>query len=195
MYDYFKANCGVVNGENNAVFHRNIKVSLLNILRWQRSNRNQGVTMIMKSNLSLNWLELYQKAKGRWYLAGASTQTQTINHDKYISSNFWGYVKDTLQCKGKILPPLTDPSVSTNSKTLACINPSKIYCIIHWIHSSSASQTSFVSKPATYRQIVNAIRQMNSSGSTCASNSNNSERLALSYHTHGMEKSLHSSDS
>ena len=96
------------------------------------------------------------------------TQGQTINHGKYISRNFWRYVKNFLQYEAKTLPSF-DKSICFNyfKTAFAPSNPNEIFSIPHWIPSFSPPQLSFTRRLPTYRNITSVIRKMKSSSSPC----------------------------
>ena len=93
---------------------------------------------------------------------------ESFNHDKYITRNFWGYVKNVLNRKDTSLPSfsMTD-CFSYFSKSLAKINPNKLFHLPSWIPKLSDPQVQFNLDPPTYQQITNIVRKMKSSGSPC----------------------------
>ena len=93
---------------------------------------------------------------------------ESFNHDKYLRRNFWSYVKNILNKKVTSLPSfnMTD-CFYYFSKSLAKINPSKLFAIPSWIPKLSDPQVQFNLDPPTYQQITNIVRKMKSSGSPC----------------------------
>ena len=92
----------------------------------------------------------------------------SFNHNKYLERSFWGYVKNIINRKDAVLPSfnMTD-CLSYFSKSLAKINPNKLFVIPSWIPKLSDPEVQFNLDPPTYQQITNVIRKMKSSGSPC----------------------------
>ena len=61
------------------------------------------------------------------------SNNQTLNHDKYIEKNFWGYLKNTLNKKDTVLPSFNMMQCLAYTKTLAAIHPNKLFSIPNWI--------------------------------------------------------------
>ena len=99
---------------------------------------------------------------------GSSSDESFFNHDQYLGRNFWGYVKNIINNIDTILPSfnMTD-CLSYFSKTLAKVNPNKLFVIPSWIPKLSDPVFKFDLDPPTYQQITNIIRKMKSSGSPC----------------------------
>ena len=94
--------------------------------------------------------------------------SESFNHNKYQERSFWGYVKNIINRKDAVLPSfnMTD-CLSYFSKSLAKINPNKLFVIPRWIPKLSDPEVQFNLDPPTYQQITNVIRKMKSSGSPC----------------------------
>ncbi|CAB4005395.1 Hypothetical predicted protein [Paramuricea clavata] len=94
--------------------------------------------------------------------------SESFNHNKYLERSFWGYVKNIINGKDAVLPSfnMTD-CLSYFSKSLAKINPNKLFVIPSWIPKLSDPAVQFKLDPPTYQQITNVIRKMKSSGSPC----------------------------
>ena len=94
--------------------------------------------------------------------------SESFNHNKYLERSFWGYVKNIINRKDAVLPSfnMTD-CLSYFSKSLAKINPNKLFVIPSWIPKLSDPEVQFNLDPPTYQQITNVIRKMKSSGSPC----------------------------
>ena len=92
----------------------------------------------------------------------------TINHDKYLQKNFWGYVKNILNINNSPLPSFNlYQCVEYFKKTLAAVNPNKLFRIPSWIPMLSDPIIQFNLEPPTYQQVTNIIRKMKASGSPC----------------------------
>ncbi|CAB4026476.1 Hypothetical predicted protein [Paramuricea clavata] len=94
--------------------------------------------------------------------------SESFNHNKYLERSFLGYVKNIINRKDAVLPSfnMTD-CLSYFSKSLAKINPNKLFVIPSWIPKLSDPAVQFNLDPPTYQQITNVIRKMKSSGSPC----------------------------
>ncbi|CAB4027255.1 Hypothetical predicted protein [Paramuricea clavata] len=94
--------------------------------------------------------------------------SESFNHNKYLERSFWGYVKNIINRKDAVLPSfnMTD-CLSYFSKSLAKINPNKLFVIPSWIPKLSDPAVQFNLDSPTYQQITNVIRKMKSSGSPC----------------------------
>ena len=94
--------------------------------------------------------------------------SESFNHNKYLERSFWGYVKNIINRKDAVLPSfnMTD-CLSYFSKSLAKINPNKLFVIPSWIPKLSDPEVQFNLDPPTYQQITNVIRKMKSSDSPC----------------------------
>ena len=98
----------------------------------------------------------------------ASNHDDSFNHDDYIQRNFWGYVKNVIEVKDRMLPTFTMPECfSYFTKILAKINPNKVFNIPSWIPLLPDPTIEFNLDPPTYQQITNVIRKMKTSGSPC----------------------------
>ena len=97
-----------------------------------------------------------------------SDSNESFNHDNYIGRNFWGYIKNVINKKDSILPSFNVTDCFTYfSKSLAKINPNRLFNIPSWIPKLSDPEVQFNLDPPTYQQITNVIRKMKSSGSPC----------------------------
>ena len=97
-----------------------------------------------------------------------SDSNESFNHDNYIGRNFWGYIKNVIKKKDSILPSFNVTDCFTYfSKSLAKINPNRLFNIPSWIPKLSDPEVQFNLDLPTYQQITNVIRKMKSSGSPC----------------------------
>ena len=96
------------------------------------------------------------------------SNNQTLNHDKYIEKNFWGYIKNILNSEDTILPSFNmSQCLAYFTKTLAAIHPNKLFSVPSWIPVLSDPQFQFDLDPPSYQQVTNIIRRMKASGSPC----------------------------
>ena len=96
------------------------------------------------------------------------SNSEPLNHDKYIGKNFWGYVKNVMNTKETVLPSFNmTQCLSYFTKTLAAIYPTKLFTIPSWIPALSDPEVQFDLDPPSYQQITNIIRRMKASGSPC----------------------------
>ena len=92
----------------------------------------------------------------------------SLNHDKYLERNFWGYVKNVLNKTENVFPTFTmSECLNYFSRTLAAVNPSKLFQIPSWIPKFNNPQIQFDLDPPSYRHITTVIRKMKASGSPC----------------------------
>ena len=97
-----------------------------------------------------------------------SSSNESFNHDNYIGRNFCGYITKVINTKDSILPSFNVPDCFTYfCKSLAKINPTKLFNIPSWIPKLSDPKVQFNLDPPTYQQISNIIRKIKSSGSPC----------------------------
>ena len=97
-----------------------------------------------------------------------SDSNESFNHDNCIVRNFWGYIKNVINKKDSILPSFNVTDCFTYfSKSLAKINPNRLFTIPSWIPKLSDPEVQFNLDHPTYQQITNVIRKMKSSGSPC----------------------------
>ena len=90
-----------------------------------------------------------------------SNHDPSINHDKYIQRNFWGYVKKVLTKKDVSIPSFgIAECVDYFSKTLAAIDRNKMFHIPNWIPKLSDPQTLFDLDPPTYQKVTAVIRKI-----------------------------------
>ena len=86
----------------------------------------------------------------------------------YIERNFWGYVKKVLNRKNAVLSSFsTTQCVEYFTKTLAAVNPNKMFNIPNWIPVLSDPQVEFDLDLTSYLKIIAVIRKMKASGSPC----------------------------
>ncbi|CAB3998171.1 Hypothetical predicted protein, partial [Paramuricea clavata] len=76
--------------------------------------------------------------------------SESFNHNKYLERSFWGYVKNIINRKDAVLPSfnMTD-CLSYFSKSLAKINPNKLFVIPSWIPKLSDPVVQFNLDPPT----------------------------------------------
>ena len=97
-----------------------------------------------------------------------SDSNESFNHDNYIGRNFWGYIKNVINKKDSILPSFNVTDCFTYFyKSLAKINPNRLFNIPSWIPKLSDPEVQFNLDLPTYQQITNVIRKMKLSGSPC----------------------------
>ena len=92
----------------------------------------------------------------------------SINHDKEIKKNFWGYVKEFIKKSNQILPNF-NREICTNyfSKILRTTRPLRSYVIPECIPKFSRPTIDFPREPPSYQEIAKIIRKMKASGSPC----------------------------
>ena len=92
----------------------------------------------------------------------------SIDHDKEIKKNFWGYVKEFIKKPNKILPNF-NREICTNyfSKILRTMRPLRSYVSPEWIPKFSGPTIDFRREPPSYQEIAKIIRKMKASGSPC----------------------------
>jgi hypothetical protein len=89
-------------------------------------------------------------------------------YNNNIGRNFWGYIKNVINKKDSILPSFNVTDCFTYfSKSLAKINPNRLFNISSWIPKLSDPEVQFNLDAPTYQQMTNVIRKMKSSGSPC----------------------------
>ena len=92
----------------------------------------------------------------------ASNHDDSFNHDYYIQRNFWGYVKNVIKVKDRMLPTFTMPEcLSYFTKILAKINPNKVFNIPNWIPLLSDPTIEFNLDPPTYQQMATTKKRYN----------------------------------
>ena len=85
-----------------------------------------------------------------------------------IGRNFWGYVKNILSKKDTVLPSFNmTQCLSHFTKTLAAIQPNKLFNIPSWIPALSDPEIQFDLDPPSYQQVTNIIRRTKASGCPC----------------------------
>ena len=92
----------------------------------------------------------------------------SIDHDKEIKKNFWGYVKEFSKKPNQILSNF-NREICTNyfSKILRTTRPLRSYVIPEWIPKFSRPTIDFRREPPSYQEIAKIIRKMKASGSPC----------------------------
>ena len=92
----------------------------------------------------------------------------SIDHDKEIKKNLWGYVKEFIKKLNQILPNF-NREICTNyfSKILRTTRPLRSYVIPEWIPKFSRPTIDFRREPPSYQEIAKIIRKMKASVSPC----------------------------
>ena len=73
-----------------------------------------------------------------------SDSNESFNHDNYIGRNFWGYIKNVINKKDSILPSFNVTDCFTYfTKSLAKINPNRLFNIPSWIPKLSDPEVQF----------------------------------------------------
>ena len=90
------------------------------------------------------------------------------DHDKFISRNFWGFVKRIVERPLKILPSFSH-KVCTDyfHKLFSSVSPNRQFPIPSWFPSLPQPTVTFSCEPPSYDKVTRVIRRMKASGSPC----------------------------
>ena len=174
IYEYFSHNFGYADStpDNSLVtkYKEHTVKALKKALKTLKSTNSEPdeikyVSHLLRSKLRLNnnSNELNKSDSD-----DSLSNSQSLNHDNYISKNFWGYVKNILNKKDSELPTFNmKQCFSYFTKSLGAINPNKLFNIPSWIPMLSDPEFKFDLDPPSYEQITTIIRKMKASGSPC----------------------------
>ena len=77
---------------------------------------------------------LRKKIRNHSDVQSNSNRDDSFHHDNYVERNFWGYVKNVLNRKDKVLPSFSIAEcVDYFTKTLTAFHPNKVFHIPSWI--------------------------------------------------------------
>ena len=84
----------------------------------------------------------------------------SIDHDKEIKKNFWGYVKEFIKKPNQILPNF-NREICTHYcfKIFRTMRPLRSYVIPEWIPKFSRPTIDFRREPPNYQEIAKIIRE------------------------------------
>ena len=89
-------------------------------------------------------------------------------HDRYISKNFWGFVKNVLDKPLKILPSFSGEEYANHFlKMFSSASPSRQFPVPSWIPTLPQASIPFNLEPPSYDKVTNIIRRMKASRSPC----------------------------
>lgn len=166
IYNYFATNFGKVqkaDNKNLAVKYKDFTVKELKKSLKELKNSNGNIEEIKYVLRALR-----DKLNTKRQTLAQDNGDDRFNHDKYISKNFWGYVKSVLNRKDALFPSFSMAQCTSYfKKTLASINPNKLFHIPSWIPKLSEPEEPFDLEPPTYKQVTNVIRKMKASGCPC----------------------------
>ena len=164
IYSYFKDHYGIVKNhiEKEIVQKYNTYSvhSLRKVLKHLKSNAAplaeiQYVSQLLRSKLQHN-------------LTASVGSASHKQHDRYISKNFWGFVKNVLDKPLKILPSFSGEECANHFLTLfSSASPSRQFPIPCWIPTLPQASIPFNLEPPSYNKVTNIIRRMKASGSPC----------------------------
>ena len=97
-----------------------------------------------------------------------SPKSLNKDHDQEISQNFWHYCKKIIEIPPRILPEFDKQKCNNYfRKSLAAINPTKLFFIPKWIPKFNEPSVEFNLAPLTYNKICKIVKRMKASGSPC----------------------------
>ena len=90
-------------------------------------------------------------------------------HDQEISKKFWHYCKKFIEIPSRILPEFDKQKCNNYfRKSLAAVNPTKLFFIPEWIPKFNEPSVEFNLAPPTYNKICKIVKRMKASGSPCS---------------------------
>ena len=161
IYNYFRDTCGVLEVTDASHFDNKYKDLTNASLKTQLKN-------LKRCNADLAEIRFVAKLL-RSKLRDCSKQHNvSIDHDKQIEKNFWGYVKSYFKSSTSSSPSF-DISACTRyfQDFFRPINPSKCFKIPDWIPPLADPSKPYDLSPPSYHQITKVIRRMKASGSPC----------------------------
>ena len=166
IYDYFADTCS--SPENSLV--KNYKDCTIKDLKKAPKTLKSTTTDADE----IKYVSHILRAKLRVSESNADTNhgnDESLNHDKCIRNNFWGYVKKVLNKKDSVLPSFDMKHCITYfTKSLAAFHPNKLFNIPSWIPLLSDPVIQFDLDPPSYQQVTSIIGKMKPSGSPCPLN-------------------------
>ena len=97
-----------------------------------------------------------------------SSNSCTVNRDRYIANNLWYFVKNVIEKGSAVLPSFTrDQCTRFFYKMFSAIMPNKSFSIPNWIPKLSQPSNPFDVSPPSYEKVTSIIRRIKSSGSPC----------------------------
>ena len=164
IYDYFANLYGTVNSTNHAntfctkYKHLTTK-SLKHTLKQLKMNEAPFEEIKYVSHLLRSKLRNQDLSQ---------PYTNTVNQDRYVSKNFWGFVKNVIEKGSAVLPSFSrDHCTQFFIKMFSVILPYKKFTIPQWIPSFNQHSFSFDQSPPSYAKVTQVIRRIKSSGSPC----------------------------
>ena len=88
--------------------------------------------------------------------------------NRYISKNFWGFVKNVIDEPLKVLPSFSVEECTVHFlKVFSSTSPNRQFPIPSWIPALQQTSIPFNLEPPSYDRITNVSRRMKASGSPC----------------------------
>ena len=164
IYNYFKDSYGIINSTN----HSNPLFTKYKDL-FPKSLKKE-LKQLKNTNAPLNEIKFVShllRAKLR-NQHDTSSNSCTVNRDRYIANNLWSFVKNVIEKGSAILPSFTrDQCTRFFYKMFSAIMPNKSFSIPNWIPKFSQPSNPFDVSPPSYEKVTSIIRRIKSSGSPC----------------------------
>jgi len=95
-----------------------------------------------------------------------SSSSSNLDYDKYISKNFWGFVKKVVDKPFRLLPSFSSEVCSRYfAKLFSPESPYKKFLIPNWLPALPPPSIHFTCEPPSYEKVTKIIRKMKASGS------------------------------
>ena len=139
VYDYFAQNFGYTDSPpDNSLINRYKDYTVKDLkkaLKTLKSSNGDPDEIKYVSHILRAKLRPKRNQSSESCPDNSHSNTQILNHDKYIGKNFWGYVKNILNKKDCALPSfnMTQCFSYFTNKTLAAVHPNKLFKIPSWI--------------------------------------------------------------
>jgi len=163
VYNYFQTNYGNVKTNDSAFIDK--------YKNYSTKDLKKALKILKSSNNNVEEIKYVARTLRDKLQKSQHDPDKTdinIDHDKYISKNFWGYVKNILNKKTSALPTFNmTECASYFRQILSQVNPYKLFVIPSWIPRLKPPDIPYNLDPPTYDQVTNVIRKMKSSGSPC----------------------------
>ena len=161
IYEYFFNTFGPMENSHSSHFVDKYK-------DYSKSLLKSTLKVLKSSNGDLNEIKYVAKCLRVKLHKDAISYNSTVDHDKRIQKNFWGYVKQHFKQSTSLSPTFDSTSCTQFFRTFfRSINPSKSFQMPSWIPALDEPSVPYDISPPSYHQVTKTIRRMKASGSPC----------------------------
>ena len=164
IYSYFKDHYGTVRSHVEQELVQKYNTYSVNALKKALKQLKLGDAPLAE----IQYVSRLLRSKLKHSALSSIASSSHKHHDRYISKNFWGFVKNVVDRPLKVLPSFSGEECTNHFlKMFSSTSPNRQFPIPSWIPALQQTSIPFNLEPPSYDKITNVIRRMKASGSPC----------------------------